>query len=175
MGCECDCKTEANSASTLREIALEFLYLDKAACEPCGETAQSLETAAEAARPPLEAMGYSLSIEKKHITSRALAKAERLVSSPTIRVNGIDIDPAVTEDDCPSCGTLAGDDTKVNCRIWHWRGQVFPAAPVGKIVESLMIAAAGTAQAPEPEGAFSLPENLERFFAAKEKGEQLGC
>ena len=175
MGCECDCKTEAASAPALREMKLEFLYLDEAACEPCGETAQTLETAAKAAWLPLEAMGYSLNIEKKHITTRALATAERLVSSPTIRVNGVDIDPAITEDDCPSCGTLAGDDTKVNCRVWHWRGQVFPAAPVGKIVESLMAAASRTALTPEPEGAFTLPENLHRFFVAKEKGEQLGC
>ncbi|NOR61855.1 MAG: DUF2703 domain-containing protein [Rhodobacteraceae bacterium] len=174
MGCECDCKTETRKAPALREMKLEFLYLDESACEPCGETSAKMEKAVEAARGPLAAMGITLNIEKKHIASRAVATAERLVSSPTIRVDGVDIDPAVTEDDCPSCGTLAGDDTKVDCRVWHWRGEVYPAAPVGKIVESLMAAAMAT-PAPADVGDFTLPENLQRFFAAKEKGNALGC
>lgn len=174
MGCECDCKTETISAPARREMKLEFLYLDEAACEPCGATSANMEEAVKAAQGPLEAMGVNLRIEKKHITSREVAVAERLLSSPTIRVDGVDIDPAVTEDDCPSCGTLAGDDTKVDCRVWHWRGEVFPAAPVGKIVESLMVAVTREPEMLEA-GDFTLPENLQRFFVSKEKGQQLGC
>ncbi len=148
MSCECDCNTESKSAPALRGMKLEFLYLDEAACAPCGETAQTLEAAAEAAR---------------------------LLSSPTIRMNVVDIDPAVTEDDCPSCGTLAGDDTKVNCRVWHWRGEVFSAAPVGKIVESLMAAATGGLPAADQSTAFTLLENLQRFLRARLRKMVLGC
>ena len=174
MGCECDCKTETGKAPAMRDMKLEFLYLDEAACEPCGATSLNMEAAVATARGPLEAMGIKLMIEKKHITSREVATAERLLSSPTIRVDGVDIDPAITEDDCPSCGALAGDDIKVDCRVWRWRGEVFPVAPVGKIVESLM-AAAMTPPKPRAAGDFTLPENLQRFFTAKEKGDVLGC
>ncbi|HIP24089.1 MAG TPA: DUF2703 domain-containing protein [Rhodobacteraceae bacterium] len=175
MGCECDCKTETSKAPALREVKLEFLYLDEAACEPCGEAAQTVETDAEVARGPFAAMGVVLNIEKKHITGCEVANNERLLTSPTICVGGVDIDPAVTEDNCPSCGTLARDDAKVDCRVWHWRGEVFPAAPVGRIVESLMAAAIMPAPAPTEAGEFTLPKNLKRVFAAKEKGATLGC
>ncbi len=121
-------------------------------------------------------MGVTLRVNKTHMVDRKTAIAHAFLSSPTIRVNGVDIDPARTEDDCPSCGTLTGDKVAVDCRTWHWRGEVYKAAPVGKILEEVLAAhRAPDACCGSDTPAYTLPDNLDGFFTARESNAKLGC
>ena len=176
-GCNEDVKKPENAYGKVLNV--DFLFLDEKVCAPCGGTGQSLSQAVEMLREPLMASGIDLQITKIHVADKNIAIAEQFLSSPTIRINGKDIDPARTEDDCPSCASLTGDETPVTCRTWHWRGEVYQAAPLGKIIEEIMSAAlVSLAQIEEccddnccievdEVTNYALPENLERFFAAQ--------
>jgi len=186
----CECKTTTTELQVDNNVLdIEFLYLDVETCQPCGGTSVALTEAMELMRLPLAAMGITLNVNKVHVANATLAQKHEFRSSPTIKVAGQDIDPAITEDDCPSCGTLAGDGISVDCRTWHWKGDVFHAAPVGKIVYEIMAAAAELAVSDEnccvesccsgkelnSEEEFALPDNLKRFFAARDSDQSLGC
>ena len=157
----------------------EFLYLDDTICEPCSGTARALSESVDLLAPPLTRLGIRLEVEKILIDDEQAAISEKLLLSPTIRVNGEDIDPALTEAACPSCGTLAGNASPISCRTWHWRGGVYQAAPVGRLVDAIMRAALSAEREDDaccgetccPEDAagadFELPDNLTRFFAAR--------
>jgi len=184
--------TSAAPNPTDKVLEIDFLFLDESVCEPCGGTADALSKAVDLVETPLKNINIVTQVNKIHVLDQKIAIAEEFISSPTIRVSGKDIDPAQTEDDCPSCGTLAGDNISVDCRTWHWQGQVFHSAPVGKIVEEIMSAAvllaAGdgnccvktccsddSAGVTEASSEFVLPDNLKVFFDARNDGEQLGC
>ena len=82
--------------------------------------------------------------------------------------------------ECASCGEIAGEQTTVTCRTWHWKGEVYSSAPVGKIVESILNAAtAGTRETSaccsDTGDAYALPENLDGFFRARDDGEARCC
>src|SRR5690606_41959790 len=58
----------------------------------------------------------------------------------------------------------------VECRVWSWQGQDFTTPPRGLLVDALL-RAYGTESTPEPgtaEAPFELPEDMKRFFAARQ-------
>lgn len=192
MSCGCETSAEETLISKDKVLEIDFLYLDEIDCEPCGNTSYALTEAIDLVKSPLKTMGIATKVKKIHVENPKIAIAEKFLSSPTIRVNGKDIDPAQTENDCPSCGTLAGDSISVDCRTWHWQDEVFNSAPVGKIVEEIMAAAVllsagggnccvetccsdGDISAVEDQTEFVLPDNLKTFFDARERDQQLGC
>lgn len=177
MGC---CSSSATTASTVNQpnvLKLDFLFLDESVCKPCGGTGQALDEAVALVAAPLDALGLTLEVNRIHVATREEAIAHRLETSPTIRINGVDIDPARTQGECGSCGDIAGGQTTVNCRTWHWRGEVFSSAPTGKIVEAIMAAATTQPCCSQDDGqdAYALPDNLESFFEARDNGEQRCC
>lgn len=178
MSCGCE-KDTGILTQNPAIMAIEFLYLDAKVCEPCNGTALALDQAIAAMSEPFEHLNIEIVQKNIHVNSKAIAKSERLIASPTIRINGLDIDPAVTQDDCPTCGSIIGDDNQVNCRTWHWNEQVFNAAPVGKIIEAMAKAATvnngaccgdACCDPDQAEPSYSLPTNLERFFDARING-----
>ncbi|MEM7746773.1 MAG: DUF2703 domain-containing protein [Pseudomonadota bacterium] len=166
-------------------LKLDFLFLDETVCKPCGSTGRALDEAVAIVAEPLAAMGKALEVQRVHVANRQDAIAHELVASPTIRLNGIDIDPAVTQGECGSCGDIAGGKTTVNCRTWQWRGETQSAAPTGMIVQAILAKAIKTAQASpccveteaekEARGRYTLPQNLDRFFQARDAGEKRCC
>lgn len=170
------------------KLLVDLLFLDAKTCAPCAGTAKALAEAEALLKEPLKVLGVTLEIRKIHVADAKIAVVERFLSSPTIRVAGVDIDPARTEDDCPSCGTLTGDAVPVACRNWHWRGEIFDAAPVGKIVESVLSEArrmqnvdccissccggVGDAEIEQP---YAMPQNLISFFKARAAQLKLAC
>lgn len=163
-------------------MPVQFLYLDDQTCVPCSGTGQALEQAIDSVSELLDALGVELQVEKIHISNRDIAQAYEFLSSPTIRVNGIDIDPLRTEEDCPSCGDLAGGDASVSCRNWHWRGEVSTTAPVGKIVEAITAAAlqmSDAAQSWPPkedvDTLYEMPQNMINFFSARANDQRTCC
>ena len=179
MNCGCNSDDTKVPQNGTRTLEVEFLYLDVNTCEPCGGTAQTLREALEIMKPPLAALGVDLVERKIHVKDQDIAIAHEFRSSPTIKIAGKDIDPAITEDDCPSCGSLAGGDVSVDCRTWHWNDEVYKSAPVGKIVEEIMAAVTGTGQVGDnakiPAGDYTLPDNLKQFFAARNADPSAVC
>lgn len=148
------------------KLTLEYLYLDRTSCTRCRGTNDSLEAAAALLRPVLRALGAELEVSRVHVTSAAQAESVGLRTSPTLRVNGRDLQPDFAESRCGSCSDLAPAAGGVECREWTWGGRTWTEAPVGLIVEGVLRAVL----TPEPGEAppAGLPENLRRFFEAGE-------
>jgi hypothetical protein len=77
-----------------------------------------------------------------------------------------DIAQDIRESLCESCGDLTVNDTVIDCREWHYRGKVYPAAPLSLLGEAI-ISAMSNIEAPPvaPAPLADLPENLRRYFA----------
>lgn len=182
MSCCTSNAADATARGRTDTIELEFLFLDETICKPCGRTGEALDEAIAIMEPSLAAMGVSLAVTRTHVASREDAIARELVISPTIRIDGEDIDRSHTEHACGTCGDIAGGATTVTCRAWQWKGETHASAPTGKIVEAIMAAAVkGTTHGAEccspssTRNEFVLPENLESFFRARLNGEQRCC
>ena len=182
MGCCNEAKSNVEMKNGTSDLLVEFLFLDEDVCQPCSGTARALEEAVQITSAPLVAMGLTLQISKIHIINQEKAITHKFLSSPTIRINGKDIDPARTEGECGSCGELAGGKTTVNCRNWDWRGEVYQNAPIGKIVEAILEAAVKATKTGIESGDskvtddhYVIPQNLEGFFQAREKNEKSCC
>lgn len=162
------------SSSTIeprvRQLDIEFLFLDLDTCTRCRATDATLVQALGHMAPALEAAGVMVSLTKTLVADEDTARRFRFVSSPTIRINGVDVAAELVESTCESCGELCACGGEVACRDWLWRGERSTQPPVGLIVEALMRHAAGPAADPSegpqsPHGPFELPENLRQFFA----------
>ena len=162
-------------------ITIDHFYLDKEVCSRCTQTGESVAEAARLLRAVLDPVGVEVDIASTRVETAEQAEALRLVASPTVRINGRDLDPDIAEDACAECSDLAGD--AINCRVWSWRGDTSRAAPVALIVDGALEAVYGqgelASRGPSPgasAGGFALPENLRRFFAgAPTPGCGCGC
>ena len=113
----------------------------------------------------LRAAGFDVTVNTININSRNLAVKHRFVSSPTIRVNGRDIDADVKESACESCGDLCGDT--VDCRVWTYQEVEYTEPPKAMIVDALL-RAAYSPEEPMTKVAYTMPKNLAHFFDAME-------
>lgn len=162
-------ETVLQSPDDRRTIDIEFLYLDLDACTRCQGTGRNLDEAlAEVARV-LEATGIKVNLKKIHVQTEEQALALGFVCSPTIRINGRDIQLDVKESLCESCGDLCGEE--VDCRVWVYQGREYTEAPKGLIIEAILkhVYGSGMEAPAAKEPLKELPENLKRFFAAKRK------
>jgi len=148
-----------------RHMVIEFLYLDLNVCVPCRGTESSLEEAISEVSRVLEATGIEVEIHKIHVQSEEQALELGFISSPTIRINGRDIQLEVKESLCESCGDLCGDD--VDCRVWIYQGKEYSIPPKGLIIEAILREVYAGASDGTTEKSFSgeLPDNLKNFFA----------
>lgn len=156
-----------------RVIPVAFLYLDLGQCTRCVGTDAVLDTALAAAAPALEALGYRTELTKIHVQSAEEARAHDFIASPTIRIDGHDLQPEAHQNRCVECGDLCNCADGVDCRVWEWEGAQHLTPPVAMIVGRLLDVArsggptgsqAGTASrdaATDAAGA----ENIARFFA----------
>lgn len=147
----------------MKQLAIDFLYLDLNTCERCMATDETLKQALEALSGVLDILGLKATINSVNITSRELAEKYRFVSSPTILVNGVDICSELTESNCADCGDLCGDS--VDCRVFVYEGKSYEQPPVPMIVDGILKAIYG--ERSQEEDAYVLPSNLERFFSGK--------
>lgn len=149
---------------TPTEVVLEVLYLDAQTCDPCRATTDAVDVAATALTEHLRGEGRTLIVRKVHVTDPGQAHALGFVSSPTVRVDGVDIELDVQEASCATCSSLAA--RPVNCRTFEWQGMRHPAPPAEMIVHRVLEHLAGTlpdAAAAEDRGASS----VDRFLAAR--------
>ncbi len=110
-------------------------------------------------------------VNKINVNTAELAKEYKFLSSPTIRINGQDIQLEVKESLCESCGDLCGDE--VACRVWVYQGREYNVPPKGMIIEAILRAVYG-GQPPVDTSAspYVIPENLSKFYAAMAKQAQ---
>ena len=160
-------------------IEIDFLYLDLSQCERCKGTGEAVIQAIAAAEPALKALGHSIALRRLHITSIEQAQAEGFTLSPTLRVNGRDIQPDAYKSRCQECGDLCNCSDGIDCREWEWKGERFLTPPVAMIVHHLVSAATGHAAAdvqPAPAGtAEKLSGIMERFFKAEQAEAKQCC
>jgi hypothetical protein len=108
-------------------------------------------------------------VAKTLVASEAQARQLGFVSSPTIRIDGVDIAGELVESACDTCSETCACDGGVDCRDWIYQGERSTQPPLGLIVEAIMRHAAGvdpdspTPDRPQPPG---VPDNLRQYFAA---------
>ncbi len=156
-----------------RKINIDFLYLDLNVCVPCRGTENSLEEAISEVTKVLEATGVEVTVNKIQVENEELACELGFVSSPTIRINGRDIQLEVRESLCESCGDLCGDD--VDCRVWVYQGKEYSIPPKAMIIEAILKEVYGGTKEDSmiPSRSNEVPENLKRFFAAKSRKDSM--
>lgn len=159
----CDSK-ESTTAKRNININIDFMYLDLSVCDRCQGTDESLDAALFDVTTVLKAAGIETTVNKIHIDSEKLACQLRFASSPTIRVNGHDIQMEAKESLCESCGDLCGDD--VDCRVWVYQGKEYTIPPKAMIVDAILREVYGTGgkSSQKTNEDFVLPDNLKRFF-----------
>lgn len=150
-------------------LDVELLVIDLEVCARCVPTGEQLRRAIELVTPAADAMNVGITYRETIVQTPEEAKARALLSSPTIRMNGHDIQQDIRESECESCGDLTEGGVKVDCREWHYRGQVYGAAPLPLLVESLMDAITRIDEIPlvTPAPLQALPANLVTYFDNK--------
>jgi hypothetical protein len=157
------------STLATRQLQIEFLFLDLDTCTRCRAADQTLLEAIERIRPALDAAGVTVSVTKTLVTGEAQARQLGFVSSPTIRIDGVDIAGELVESACDTCSETCACNGGVDCRDWVYQGERSTQPPLGLIVEAIMRRAAGTdpdsptPARPQPP---TVADNLRRYFAA---------
>lgn len=159
-----------------KKLNIELLVIDLSTCARCVPTGEQLRRAVQLLTPAAEALGIEMKLAETVVATPEEAKGRALLTSPTIRLNGRDIAQDIRESACESCGELT-NSAVVDCREWHYRGQVYPAAPLPMLVEALMQAMLKIDELPvvEPAPLSDLPENLKRFFADRRESASFCC
>lgn len=155
----------------IKKLEIELLYLDLVACGRCQGTHRNMEEAITEVSQILKATGVEVEVKKIHVQTEKQARQLGFISSPTIRINGQDIQMDVKESLCQSCGDLCGED--VDCRIWTYHGKEYTVAPKAMIIDAILREVYGVSkeEMQPKERTGDIPENLKRFFAAKQKKE----
>ena len=170
------CKPVQDDGSQRREIEIDFLYLDLSVCTRCQGADSSLDEAIAEVSKILEAMDIDVVVNKINVTSEKQAEVLQFESSPTIRVNGRDIQLEVRESLCESCGDLCGDE--VDCRVWVYHGKEYTAPPKAMIIEAMLRQVYGSPHDKQEinKKGYRLPDNPRKFFASmrKQGAEQSG-
>lgn len=145
------------------------MYLDLDVCDRCQGAESSLEQAVSESARVLEATGVEVAVCKIHVQNEEQARELGFVSSPTIRINGRDIQLQVKESHCESCGDLCAED--IDCRVWVYRGKEYTIPPETMIIDAILRAVYGEAKeaSDAPRSIQDVPDNLKRFFAARSK------
>lgn len=152
-------------------LNIELLVIDMETCARCVPTGGHLEAAVTLLSPVADALGIELRHRVIVVQTQEEAKQQALLSSPTIRLNGQDIDQDIRESVCESCGDLTSNNAVIDCREWHYRGKVYFAAPLPMLLEAIMGAMLRIDSLPPvvPTPLGRLPENLQRFFDNKKQ------
>lgn len=150
-------------------LTIELLVIDMETCARCVPTGDQLQAAVGLLSPVADVLGIELRHRVIVVQTQEEAKEQALLSSPTIRLNGRDIDQDIRESVCESCGDLTNNNTMIDCREWHYRGKVYFAAPLPMLLEAIMGAVLNIDSLPPvvPTPLETLPENLQRFFDNK--------
>lgn len=157
------CGSQAQASRQHKKIVVDFLYLDLNVCVRCQGAERNLLEAVDKVSAVLGVSGFEVVVNKIRVASRELAIKYRFRTSPTIRVNGKDIQQEARESPCRQCGDLCGTD--VDCRAWVYEGAEYTEPPEALIINAILGEVYGGRTArPADEEEYELPRNLEAFF-----------
>ena len=166
--CSCNsgcCTPEQNKSTQKRSINIDFLYLDLSVCAPCQGTESILDEAIKDVTNILEFTGVDVVVNKVNVINGEQAIKYRFVSSPTIRINGSDIQLEVKESHCQTCSDLSGEET--DCRVWMYQGAEYKVPPKGMIIEAILKEVyGGTGSDNTVEQDYVIPDNLKIFYSS---------
>lgn len=150
-------------------VTIDFLYLDLNTCDRCQETETHLDQAIHIFEPVSKCLNYKVIVNKVNVDTKELAEFYRFESSPTIRVNGMDILGAIQENLCTDCSSISGQET--SCRVFKYDGKFFTEPPISMILEGIfsVIFNREVVQLCKTHEQYVLPENLEMFYSSKKK------
>lgn len=158
---DCGCGVVPVVDGKKETVLIEYLYLDDQVCSRCASSKTVLADALESLRTPLQEAGFELIREDVHIDSLAKAERHRLRSSPTIRVNGIDLTQEIHESDCPDCGSLCG--TEMTCREWVIDGN-HQTVPTKALLMRLILQTLFSKPTPSLRETDVISDSIRRFF-----------
>lgn len=156
------CSSSNESAIDKRELIIDFLYLDVTVCKRCQGTDNSLDEAILDVSNVLKATGIDVKLNKINVLNEELAKKYKFLTSPTIRINGRDIQMDYKESLCESCGDLCGDE--VDCRVWVYQGKEYTKPPKAMMIEAILKEVYGGCSEQQKQDEYEIPENLRKFY-----------
>jgi len=118
------------------------LYLDLSKCQRCRQTDEILDEVIAELRPQLQKVKH-LTINKIKMLDEKDQKKHGFKRSPTIRINGKDIEEIVsgklkiTDNYCSACSDVCSEDT--DCRTFEYKGAVSENVPKEMLKEALQI------------------------------------
>lgn len=150
-----------------KTVVVDFLFLDLSVCDRCQGTDERVYQAVERCRDVLSACGYNLILNQIDIENEELAQRYRFYSSPTVRVDGVDVCPSIEENNCDCCREISDYDVK--CRVFPFNDTYYEVPPTDMLVRNIInTVIKGIKPEPETEP-YVLPENLAGFFEGKRK------
>lgn len=161
--CSDDAAADDPNTGHKEVVIVDYLYLDLSVCDRCQGTDERVAKAVELVRPIMDMAGYNIVMNKVEIENEYLAERFEFLSSPTVRVNGVDICPEVIENECDCCRTLT--DYDVNCRQFDFNGKLYEVPPTAYVVKRLLeIVFRGEKPSYEK---YEMPENIRGFLRGK--------
>jgi len=130
---------------------IDFIEVDmpRPTRSACDDARVRLDKAIDMLSQPFEELGLKVNVREIRVRTAQEAELLRVRGSPTIRIGAADIFPE------------HGDD---EARVWHWRGQEYPAPPAAMFTEALLKVAAEPHE--RARGAYEVPAYLRRFLSA---------
>jgi len=121
------------------EMKIELLYILD--CPWCVKTKKLIKES-------LSDLKLKVEVEEILIDSEKKAKKHKFLGSPTLRVNGKDIQKQVSKDECLACCEKLAKLTKKTtefvkqecgrgCRIYQYKGRKYPYPPKEMIKEAI--------------------------------------
>ena len=145
----------------MKTIVIDLLYLDLTTCERCMGTGKLVEEVVKDLELLLSPSHYSFQLRKIKMDSVDLAMRYHFLSSPTIRVNGIDVLGEIKENVCVTCGEVCGDETL--CRVFMYNGKAYNEPPRGMLVEGILKAIFNDHKSSDQQR-YDMPGNIMNFI-----------
>lgn len=149
-------------------VCVEFLYIDNDECDPCTKAETIVEEVVFDINKLLEETGVVIKLIKTYVDSVEHAQEVGLISSPTVRIDGKDLQMDIQEKYCETCSDISGEE--INCRIWTYKEREYSILPKGMLIENILKHIYGTDQSTYPTATErkEVPENIKLFFEGKE-------
>ncbi len=132
------------------ELLIDFLYVDISECDRCQSSDETLDKALRELKEDIHGKGIStIAVNKTKITNDEQAEKYGLARSPTLRIDGKDIEEIFHEDYqvkdnyCPSCEDVTGPECDEvtgggnECRVFEYEGETYEAVPKNMIKDAV--------------------------------------
>ena len=159
-----DCNNSTDLAEgSVEKMKIDYLYIDLSVCSRCQGTDQNLKQAVQEVSQILNSTGREVEVNYIHINTLDLALKHQFSTSPTIRINGYDVQLGYKESNCQSCGDFCG--SSVDCRVWTYQGLEYDAAPKALLIDAILSTFYGSNDSKKvSDNSYSIPDNIKSFF-----------